>query len=84
MPDRVDVISVRSGEAQERIALVRGGEEMVRHQSWGPVTPGMCPISSSVWCQSPHFISSFSSPLIFFFSFVYTFSFIVTKQLVHF
>ena len=52
-------------KVQGHMALVRGDEEMVKCQSWGPVTLGMCPVSSSVWCQSPHLTSSFSSPLIF-------------------
>lgn len=39
MPDRLDVISIRSGEAQEHMALVRGSEEMVRA---GVLSHGAC------------------------------------------
>lgn len=51
MPDRVDVFPAASREAERNVAHVCGGEEMVRYQSWVPITPGLCPISTSVWYQ---------------------------------
>ena len=67
MPERVDVFPVASREAERNVALGYGGEEMVRYQSWVPITPGLCPISTSVWYQrqSPR-VSTFTFLLMFF------------------